>query len=493
MIIHTGQLPNPAPMLLVDLVSRTGSPTTHSLSPYDGMRDVLFSQFRKRGVEVDLDKIISMVKSVPDYDADKQKPLGGTWRKDRGHPDHYLRKLEEIDESWIRKYLENVLFGIRKNRSGGLREYAAQNQESRVLIGNEGEETEEGELLIDYGEFAPMDIAEAKSKLPYLLKRLHDKSIAMKVSAMSLIIAYERAKLSRKVPKPMDLLAVGVYRMGKDGNIEGRFPPSANSGKVFPPACDWILGYAQDPYFADAIELLRICTVLGIDIREEDPFDYQAADIAKLKVTYISKNRDYLSGARQRNLSVLNSLSAVKISDYAVVSKAATPISVRVMDTVQSVLDCNDASIQKILEQKPDRDALNRFFRAYSEVAKDFRVTAQQRAEMSSTRRKITLTNPKALLIPTMDDFITRDGFLYSPANSGVPQLFRVKKFTNDDIRADIAIAHSSGYLFLVAGGNCVYYLDACQLTRYVDDFLSGRAGQCTGNQKYGRWNVCFV
>src|SRR5699024_9820958 len=111
--------------------------------------------------------------------------------------------------------------------------------------------------------------------------------------------------------------------------------------------------------------------------------------IAKLKVTYISKNRDYLSGSRQRNLSVLNSLSSVKVSDYAVVSKSATPISVRVMNTVQSVLDCNDASIQKILEQKPDRDALNRFFRAYSEVAKDFRVTAQQRAEMSSTRRKI--------------------------------------------------------------------------------------------------------
>lgn len=493
MIIHTGQLPNPAPMLLVDLVSRTGSPTMHSLSPYDGMRDVLFSQFHKRGVEIDLDKIISMLKSKPDYDADKQKPISGTWKKDREPGEAYLRKLEDIDESWVRKYLENVLVGIKKNKSGGLREYAMQNQESRVLIGNEGEETEEGELLIDYGEFAPMDIAEAKSKLPYLLKRLHDKSISMRVSAMSLIVAYERAKLSRKVPKPKDLLEVGVYRMGKDGNIEGRFPLSANSGKVFPPACDWILGYAQDSYFTDAIELLRICTVLGIDIREEDPFDYQAADIAKLKVTYISKNRDYLSGSRQRNLSVLNSLSTVKISDYTVAPKTTTPISVRVMNTIQSVLDCNDASIQKILEQRPDRGALNRFFRAYSEVAKDFRVTAKQRAEMSSTRRKLTLANPKALLIPTMDDFITRDGFLYSPSSSGVPQLFRVKKFTNEDIGADIAIAHSSGYLFLVAGGNCVYYLDACQLTRYVDDYLSGHAGQCTGNQKYGRWNACFV
>ncbi|EDM99287.1 hypothetical protein BACCAP_03216 [Pseudoflavonifractor capillosus ATCC 29799] len=246
------------------------------------MRDVLFSQFRKRGVEVDLDKIISMVKSVPDYDADKQQPVVGTWRKDRGHPDHYLRKLEEIDESWVRKYLENVLFGIRKNRSGGLREYAAQNQESRVLIGNEGEETEEGELLIDYGEFAPMDIAEAKSKLPYLLKRLHDKSIAMKVSAMSLIIAYERAKLSRKVPKPMDLLAVGVYRMGKDGNIEGRFPPSANSGKVFPPACDWILGYT------DAEKRSKMFDLSGFSydevITEEDGTEVRVVNTANYQI-----------------------------------------------------------------------------------------------------------------------------------------------------------------------------------------------------------------
>ena len=65
------------------------------------------------------------------------------------------------------------------------------------------------------------------------------------------------------------------------------------------------------PYFADAVELIRVCEVLGIDIRNEDPRDYQKDDIAKLKVTYISKNRDYLSGSRQRNITVLDSLSSI--------------------------------------------------------------------------------------------------------------------------------------------------------------------------------------
>ena len=276
----------------------------HSLSPYNGMRKVLFQQFQSKDGSPDFGTIVQMLKDKPDYDADKQKPVAGEWTKDRPTPTSYLRRLEDIDESWVQKYLENVLTGIKTNKSGGMREYASRHREANTFRNSEGDTIEEGELLVDSPTYKAMDIAEAKSKLPYLLKRLYDKSLEMKVSAMSLIIAYEKAKIVRKVPRPKDILEVGVYKMGKDGNLEGLFPLTANSGKVFPPACDWIRGFNRmDPYFADAVELIRVCEVLGIDIRNEDPRDYQKDDIAKLKVTYISKNRDYLSGSRQRNLS----------------------------------------------------------------------------------------------------------------------------------------------------------------------------------------------
>ena len=80
----------------------------HSLSPYNGMRKVLFQQVPNG----DLSRIIDMLKTQPDYDADHQKPVAGPYVKNK--PDGpYLRRLEDIGESWVQKYLENVLTGIK--------------------------------------------------------------------------------------------------------------------------------------------------------------------------------------------------------------------------------------------------------------------------------------------------------------------------------------------------------------------------------------------
>lgn len=59
-----------------------------------------------------------MLKDKPDYDADQQKPIAGEWTKDRPTPTSYLRRLEDIDESWVKKYLENVLIGLKVEKVG---------------------------------------------------------------------------------------------------------------------------------------------------------------------------------------------------------------------------------------------------------------------------------------------------------------------------------------------------------------------------------------
>lgn len=170
------------------------------------MQRVLFQQFQSKDSSLDFGAIVQMLKDKPDYDADQQKPIAGEWTKDRPTPTSYLRRLEDIDESWVRKYLENVLIGLKVEKSGGIREYSNKNKEALTFQNSEGDIVEEGELLVDTATYAPMDIAEAKSKLPYLLKRLYDKSLSLRVSAMSLIIAYEKAKIVQKVPRPKDLL-----------------------------------------------------------------------------------------------------------------------------------------------------------------------------------------------------------------------------------------------------------------------------------------------
>lgn len=435
-----------------------------------------------------------MLNDQPDYNADHQKPIAGTYTKEKGGSS-YLRRLEDIDESWVRKYLENVLTGIKINKSGGIREYAKQHLEAQTFNDSEGEAVEEGELLVDDTDYAPMTVAEAKSKLPYLLKRLHDKSMAMRTSAISLIIAYEKAKRYTKCPRPKDILGAGVYKMGKDGNFDGLFPDSANSGKVFPPACDWIRGFDRDAYFSDAVELLRICEILGVDITKEDPLDYQAKDINKLKVTYITKNRDYLKGAPQRNLSVIASLSSAKVSDYATTNAPFVSITSKARNTIQAVLDCGEEEIRGILNSPPNHVWMNRVFSLYSQEAKDFRITKKQHMESLSSYRGREICNPDSLRVPVLSDFVTRDGFLYSLKNDSLPQLFRLGRYVDMELSSNLpAIAHCSGYFFLVTDSNCIFYLDAMELYNYMSDCRQGIfTNRYTKNHKYGRWDECFV
>jgi len=473
MIVHTGFLPSRAKTLVEELASTSGSPTTHSLSPYNGMNHVLREQFP----DDDLAYVLSCLSSCADYNADVQKPVKGPYVKRQSVTGEYLRKLEDIDESWVRKYLVDALVGIKVNRLGGIREAARKNKVTRTFTNSEGETVEEGECLIDYADYPPLTMAEAKSKLPYLLKRLFEKSKQLGVSTMSLIIAYESAKYYTKTePKPKDLLSYNIYQVDSEGNITTPFPASANSGKKFPPASNWIRGYDQDTYFHDAMELLNVCRVLGIDIRKEDPHDYQAADMDKLIVTYVAKNKDYLFSNRKYNQNVLESLSKVNISDYKRRTAAPPALSVRIQNTIQAVIDCENEDIRNIVRHGENWDGLEEFFKKYAEVNPGFRAK-----------------HGGVLEVPTAEDFIVQEGFLYQKNDLVQPCLFSVKRFADDSVEAT-ALAHVSGYLFSVTDSATLHYIDVELLGAYIDDYQRGVFdGHYTGRCKYGRWYSCFA
>jgi hypothetical protein len=481
MIIHTGQLPNLAQTLLEDLVSRNGSPTTHSLSPYDGMAKIFLQQFKNR----DIAKGLEFLRAHKDYDADKQKPIEGEythrWVKDGEH----LRRLEDIKESWVRKYLENILTAIKINNTNGYREVEKQHQEALTFVDQEGETTEEGELLVEYQLFPPLTIAEAEAKLPYLLKRLHDKSLKLKVSALSLVIAYEKAKAwAKQKPKPQDVLSAGVYRMNSDGTLGHRFYETANTGGDFRAAFAWIRGFDKDTYLDNAMELLKVCEVLGIDITKENPHDFQAADIAKLQVTYITKNRDYLRGSQARNSNVMESLATVSVSDHIPTRQEELSLRQQIENTIQAILDCNDERLRKILEREDEK--------SIEEVLK--RDTDVHNA-----------TYDKNIKAPTISDFVTVDGFLHSIPLKGSIAIFQVKEYLASDINfgelaandgelAAIAIAHISGYLFLVTRGRQIYFQQASLVSAYMQDHIrENYTNKYVGNHTYGWWDSCYA
>lgn len=465
MIIHNGPLPNPAKTLLEDLVSRIGSPTTQSLSPYDGMRRVYQEQHLDNYSE---ELVLDLLKGCPDYNPASQKPIAGPYVPASEKPSNAptLQRLEDIDASWVAQYLRDALIGLKIRNCNSLKEYKYQNQEVYMFRSNDGEGfVSPADQLVEYHQYTPITVLEACAKLPYLLKRLQDKSIMLRVSVMSLIIAYEKAKRIQPDPKPSQILRMGVYQVDGNGNLfDYCMPDSANSGRVFPAARSWIAGRDPDPYFYDALELLQVCTVLGIDITQEDPTVFTPEFIENLKVTYISKNRNYLQGCTRVNGNVLNKLSTLQVTPLQPpAAKPYTRLDV-IEDTIQAILEAQSAS-QLMLDEPAKPEIINNFLAAYA-----------------------AHTNGVPL---TYEDFITRDGFLYRKSAPNTVYQVLVKEFLRrpsppSDLQTVAAIIHTSGYAFLISKDARVIYVSLATLTHYIK-------GSAMDESEFGEWSICYT
>lgn len=488
MIIHTGSLPNPAPKLIVDLISRSGSPNEESLSPYDGMQDLL----KEQSFRIPWSLVVEMLQNEKDYDARAQQPIAGKYVKRAEKGGDYLTRLEDIDASWVRSYVRDALIGLKLRDKGGVREYSHNHTYARTYIDEEGGIVDESELSIEVSEFSAMEVAQAKAKLPYLLKRLHDKSIELRVSVLSLLQAYEYVRgytKSSSGPKPKQILDRGVLRMTAEGHISSYFPDSANSAGPFRTAFAWIRGNDKDAYFYDAIEFLHVCRVLGIDFSSIDPTDFQAEQIANLRVTYLRSNREYLDGPRGYNMNLLSAVGQLGVADYQSSFDTASTLGDYIRYTVQQVSEIESDPLYSALKQEPDPISWSRFFRAYASYCPGMKVPIHIRDKM--TRRHSKRTNSNFTVNPLLSDFYANDGFLCQLGSRGAFQQFPMKHIAPSYIAYETAIAHASGYIFLVTRTDDLYYIDIDTVTDYINTYhpkvrdLRGPAEECQG------WQPC--
>jgi hypothetical protein len=445
--------------MVEELICRSGSPTTRSLSPYDGMLKLVRAQIPGHGLN-----LICKLISTEDFDADVKKPIAGRYTEVKPANAKILRRLEDIDESWVQHYINTRLTGLKQNELKGLREYDSKHPETRTLVNSEGETAEESELLIDYNTHSVTNVAEAKAKLPYLLKRLNDKSISLKVSALSLIIAYESVRASGTIAvKPGQMGVKGIYTVNSKGDIVDRID---NTSPLFGEAFKWVQGINsyRDAYFSDAIELIHVCKVLGVDIAKEDPLEFQGSNIEKLRVTYMVKNKDYMSTAHRCNYHVLSSLSNIKLADYVVKPAKEQPISVQVASTIQAVMDCENAQLNRLLKEDVNKEAVNSMLSAYGKATPTFRIKKNDRR-----------------IVPMLEDLITLDGFLYKQSDRARPLIFNIGAYRDIEIVSDIAIAHVTGTLFIVNEGYTIYYLP-------VKDFE-----ECLTEGIRKKWSTCVI
>ena len=307
----------PCKTILEDVLSRDGIADADSFSPFRGMYRLLEDKLGARGnVAYTIREIISSGRK--DFSAEKARPNDdGINREDSADEVmHYYKRLEDIDDDFVEKYVSQVLTGFLWDNDGAKR--INKSLQTFDLWEDEDSLVSPTDVIYDEEDFTLDDIEEAKHKLPYLLKLLFDGSIKYKGSLLSFIIAVNRFYKNTDGAngiQPRNICNEGVYKVDSKGNITTKFTTADNTGTIFRTLFSWAIGEIEDRYYRAAKSLLRVCTILDLDITSEDARVYDSEVIESAVCTYILSNEEYLEGYGFADKRILKALDAEGINN----------------------------------------------------------------------------------------------------------------------------------------------------------------------------------
>lgn len=316
--------------IITDLALRSGSADSNSPDPYYGLNKLVSDKLHNNGGFVPVEKLFS---DNADFDADMKQPhydLDSDYEIDllKEHEEYeigpkfnphcqtyaeftdYKRRLEDIAQEYIDEYMQNLIFSIRMYTQAGLKEYNRNHMVQPTLADVESDEAISlADLLLtnyDADAWNAHEIAEAKEKITYTMKRLHNMSILSGVHILSFIAAYSRASVrnrnnmqngSTSYLKRNDVISEGFYMADKYGNPDHLAAISNKNPKVNV-VFDWLNDLVPTNFISyrqDAENFRKYCRILNIDIENDDMKKYTAQFISRLEVSMLTPNSQYIS------------------------------------------------------------------------------------------------------------------------------------------------------------------------------------------------------
>lgn len=312
-----------AKKVVTDLGTRVGHPTKNSFCGRDGMSYVI-QKYWKGTPEDRLEFDMGMfLEQCADFDADKVKPcfddesysvsavetniVTGTYDPmvDKVNYTNYYRRLEDIAEQYLERYMGNLMYSILYN-ANGLSQYKKTCGTQATLSDSdeEGEFVELADLLImeNVNEWSLSEKNEATLKLPYVLKRLHNLSMYSGVHMIEYIVSYTKALEenrrsqacgSTKTLKVNAVLAFGVHKYTKYGYTGDRITIESRNKKAAH-MFEWLCGNSKDyaSYREDFTNFLHYMEVLNINM-DDDFSKYDMLFMDKLTVSTVTPNSQY--------------------------------------------------------------------------------------------------------------------------------------------------------------------------------------------------------
>lgn len=317
-------------------------------TPFTGYYDTICKYLQTSEDGNDFDKFCDYIK----YDCTDFNP---NKKIDKSTGRYFDPILQSKQQEALENYINNLRFSFYKNSKELYSKLAFQQryQEVRMVPGNDGE-ISESELYEEEHILDVVDIERMRSKLPVLLKSLHDFGKSLGYSAISGIASLQSAGLNKGSYSWRDLGKPGIYTMNKNSGKCGDKLQSQNANvKEF---LDWLFG--REPHhiaYKDLKEFIYILDTLNIDIRDIDPREYDQDYIDTLVSDYITPNSELVArniwatykpnkmlSSSIRNVINNTSLSAYLRADFDIgtqIKKSElTPIA-------QFLMKCNNSTL----------------------------------------------------------------------------------------------------------------------------------------------------
>lgn len=444
----------PSKSVIEDVITREGPADENSFTPYDGCRHVIQQQFpRDSASRFNLEEFL-LYTSSQDFDPRRVKrdvedvsedEIGGTSKRVNAG----FTTIESVDsQSYVEEYVINQIIGYKTNRDSPYRQNEVRDveylkdEESGDMISPAELVTKKENIDLDY-------YIEIQKKFPYLLKMLHTGSIYYGIHLLSFMRAYECVKDNKKWT-PADFGAQGVYKMERNGKIGRKFIHTEDNKipTYYPFGRQWAVGdNPNDAYYKAAQEFLAICNFLGVDIKKENPLDYDKEYIDSIVCTYIASNEEYIESYGYADPAIIDALSPENIFRQRKLSNASSEeeSTKKSLNTMAELINLN-LEVFKLsntgLCSKEDIYHVNELFEVVSSKTNSVRYrvddfTLQDNLFMSRAGNYVTLNCTR---LGTWDYEIGKDG-----------------KYVNMTKRAVITF---SGLLILLEEvDDCIHYI----------------------------------
>lgn len=359
MIILSSVINFYARKVITDIGTRVGECTEANFSYGSGLESVVqkyWTGVSDSRLEYDIG---AFLESYADFDADQRQPcfteeeyslsavestiVTSVYMPERDSVDFhdYYRRLEDIAPQYIERYLGNMVYNI-LYRNDGIMAYNKTHGVQATLSSpeEEGEYTELIDLVVykdDINGWSMSERNEARMKLPYVLKRLHNLSMYCGVHMIEFIVSYIRAKDineydrshgSTKVLKVNAVIEMGAHKYTKYGRVGDEITVASRNKKAAR-MFEWMEGEVNEylSYKEDFVNFLHYMNVLNI-CRIDDFTKYDGLFMDKLVITTVTPNSQY-------DVQVFNALQA----------NASTPVKVVTEEPLDNTIILWDQAI----------------------------------------------------------------------------------------------------------------------------------------------------